>query len=48
MLMARPLCQILEPIVARKSKSLPTPGVECRERGGKREKRGWGRKVSRE
>jgi len=28
MLLARPLCHILEPIVARESKSLPTPGLE--------------------
>jgi len=27
MLLARPLCHILEPIVARRSKSLPTPGI---------------------
>lgn len=31
MLLARPLCQILEPIVARESKSLPTSGVDKEE-----------------
>lgn len=30
MLLARPLCQILELIVARESKSFPTPGIDSK------------------